>query len=130
HPTVYADMLSKKMTASGVSVWLINTGWSGGGYGVGKRMKLSHTRSMITAAMNGLLNDVEYHQHPVFGLDMPTSCDGVPTSLLDPKSTWNNANDYDKAAHELAKKFANNFKQFESQASEEILLAAPRAVVV
>ena len=130
HPTVYADMLSKKMTASGVNVWLINTGWSGGGYGVGKRMKLSHTRSMITAAMNGLLNDVEYHQHPVFGLDMPTSCDGVPTSLLDPKSTWNNANDYDKAAHELAKKFANNFKQFESQASEEILLAAPRAVVV
>ena len=126
HPTVYADMLSKKMTASGVNVWLINTGWSGGVYGVGKRMKLSHTRSMITAAMNGLLNNVEYHEHPVFGLDMPTTCEGVPTSLLNPKSTWDNADAYDKAAHELANKFTNNFKQFENQASEEILLAAPR----
>jgi phosphoenolpyruvate carboxykinase (ATP) len=84
---------------------------------------------MITAAMNGLLNNVDYHEHPIFGLDMPTSCDGVPTSLLNPKSTWNNADAYDKAAHELAQKFANNFKQFENQASEEILLAAPSAVL-
>jgi phosphoenolpyruvate carboxykinase (ATP) len=76
-----------------------------------------------------LLNKVEYHEHPIFGLDMPTSCEGVPTSLLNPKSTWDNADAYDIAAYELANKFANNFKQFENQASEEILLAAPSAVL-
>lgn len=129
HPTSYATMLSEKMKSTGVNVWLINTGWSGGGYGVGNRMKLPFTRAMITAAMNGELDDVKYTKHPVFGLEMPDTCPNVPDELLDPKSTWADGSAYDKAANELATKFSNNFKQFEDQATEEILLGAPKVLV-
>lgn len=128
HPTKYASMLSEKMTKSGVNVWLINTGWSGGGYGVGSRMKLSYTRAMITAAMTGELDGVDYIQHPIFGLNMPVSCAGVPPELLDPRTTWNDADAYDEAAMELAQKFADNFEQFEAEASEEILSGAPKTM--
>jgi len=128
HPTKYASMLSEKMTKSGVNVWLINTGWSGGGYGVGSRMKLSYTRAMITAAMTGELDGVDYIQHPIFGLNMPGSCAGVPPELLDPRTTWNDTDAYDEAAMELAQKFADNFEQFEAEASEEILSGAPKTM--
>ena len=128
HPTKYASMLSEKMTKSGVNVWLINTGWSGGGYGVGSRMKLSYTRAMITAAMTGELDGVDYIQHPIFGLNMPVSCAGVPSELLDPRTTWNDSDAYDEAAMELAQKFADNFEQFEAEASEEILSGAPKTM--
>ena len=128
HPTKYASMLSEKMTKSGVNVWLVNTGWSGGGYGTGKRMKLSYTRAMITAAMNGQLDHIAYTEHPIFGLAMPTSCEGVPAELLDPKPTWADGDAYDAAASELAMKFEENFAQFKAEASKEILEGAPKTL--
>jgi phosphoenolpyruvate carboxykinase (ATP) len=87
HPTVYAEMLSKKMTEAGVNVWLLNTGWSGGAYGVGSRIKLKYTRAMITAILEGKLNDVDYKEHPIFGLHMPVECPNVPAEMLDPMNT-------------------------------------------
>ncbi len=125
HPTKYADMLSKKMKDANVNVWLINTGWSGGGYGVGKRMKLGYTRAMITAALNGELNDVEFVNHEVFGLAMPVTCPNVPTEVLNPKNTWENKEEYDKVANDLSKKFNKNFEKFADYASDEILAGAP-----
>jgi phosphoenolpyruvate carboxykinase (ATP) len=128
HPTFYAEMLGKKMAANKVNVWLVNTGWSGGGYGVGSRMKLKYTRSMITAALNGELNDVDYKEHSVFGLSMPAVCPNVPDELLFPKNTWDNKQAYDTKANELADAFNANFVQFADNASKEILAAAPKAV--
>jgi phosphoenolpyruvate carboxykinase (ATP) len=125
HPTAYADMLAHKMKAADTNVWLVNTGWSGGAYGVGKRMKLSYTRAMITAAIDGHLDAVSYTEHPVFGLAMPTAVPGVPSGLLDPVSTWKSKEEYDKTALVLAKKFVANFKEFADQASDEVRSAAP-----
>lgn len=129
HPTFYAEMLAKKMEEANVNVWLVNTGWTGGAYGTGERMSLKHTRRMIKAAMNGELAQTEYQTHEVFGLQMPLSCPEVPNELLDPKSTWSDKNDYDTKANELAVKFLDNFKQFESEASKEILAASPKVLV-
>lgn len=126
HPTRYADMLSEKMRNSHVNVWLVNTGWSGGSYGVGERMSLKHTRALITAALNGDLNEVEYQNHEIFGLAMPTSCPNVPSEILFPRNTWSDKEAYDKTANELAKKFLNNFDKFADNASEEILAGAPK----
>jgi phosphoenolpyruvate carboxykinase (ATP) len=125
HPTVYADMLSKKMRESHVKVWLVNTGWSGGGYGVGKRMSLKITRALITAALEGNLDDVEYRKHDIFGLEMPVTCSGVPSEVLDPKSTWADPDLYDQKANLLAGKFNKNFNKFTEGASEEVLAARP-----
>lgn len=129
HPTKYAEMLGDKMDANDVNVWLINTGWSGGAYGEGKRMKLSYTRAMITAALNGDLDNVEYTRHEVFGLSMPNECENVPAELLHPRNTWKDTAAYDSKANELAKKFNANFKKYEEFANEEILSAAPNASV-
>jgi phosphoenolpyruvate carboxykinase (ATP) len=130
HPTKYADLLGKKLNENkDVKVWLLNTGWSGGGYGVGSRMKLSLTRAMLTAALNGELDHVEFVQHPVFGVQMPTACPNVPNEILNPRNTWSDKAEYDKAANALADKFNDNFKKFEEGASEAILSAAPKAVM-
>ena len=102
HPTAYAEMLSEKMQEAGVNVWLVNTGWTGGPYGVGRRMKLAYTRAMITAAMNGDLDHVDYAQHPVFGLHVPQSCPNVPDEVLNPRETWSDSEAYDKKAHHAA----------------------------
>lgn len=126
HPTKYAEMLSKKMKDSGVNVWLINTGWTGGPYGTGSRMKLKLTRAMITAALHGQLKDVTYVQHPIFGLAMPTTCPDVPSEVLNPKGTWKNEKAYDIQAKELAASFRNNFSKFEEFANAEILAGAPQ----
>mgnify|MGYP000038209129 FL=1 len=126
HPTKYADMLSAKMQSSHVNVWLVNTGWSGGSYGVGSRMSLKYTRAMITAAMEGELDNVDFSTHEVFGLAMPTSCPNVPNEILFPRNTWENKNDYDRTANELAKKFLNNFEKFSDYASDEIMAGAPK----
>ena len=126
HPTVYAEMLSKKMQDAGVNVWLVNTGWSGGPYGVGKRMKLKYTRAMITAALNGDLNDVDFEEHEVFGLMMPKTCSNVPAEILNPKNTWEDQEDYDKKANELAQAFNKNFEKFADDANEEVIKAAPK----
>ena len=111
------------------TVWLVNTGWTGGPYGVGQRMKLSYTRSMITAALNGALDSAEYTKDPVFGLSSPASCPGVPSGVLNPGNTWSDKGAYDRTAMELAKAFVKNFDKYASKAGSEILSAAPRIAV-
>ncbi|WP_394751286.1 phosphoenolpyruvate carboxykinase (ATP) [Spongiimicrobium salis] len=129
HPTAYAEMLSKKMKEAGVNVWLVNTGWTGGPYGVGTRMKLKYTRAMINAVLNGdlgLYNYDDYHIHSVFGVAQPRECPGVPTQVLSPRATWNNDEAYYKTAFKLSNAFRENFKKFESFASEEIRRGGPQ----
>lgn len=126
HPTQYAEMLGKKMQENEVKVWLINTGWSGGGHGTGERIKLRFTRAMITAALEGKLDGVSYAEHSVFGLQMPESCPDVPSEILNPRNTWTDKAAYDKKANELASKFVDNFEKFSDYANDEIMAAAPR----
>lgn len=129
HPTVYAEMLSKKMIESGIDVWLINTGWTGGPYGVGTRMELKYTRAMISAALSGALglyNYDSYHIHSVFGVAQPRECPGVPTKVLSPRATWNNDEAYYKTAFKLSNAFRENFKKFEAHANEEIRRGGPQ----
>ncbi|MCX2573904.1 phosphoenolpyruvate carboxykinase (ATP) [Pedobacter sandarakinus] len=114
HPSKYAQLLGEKMKENKVNVWLVNTGWTGGAYGVGKRMKLSYTRAMITAALNGGLDHHHYKQHHVFKLMIPLHCPNVPDEILDPSKTWDNEEEYFIKAYELADAFAENFKQFEA----------------
>ena len=125
HPTKYAEMLSAKMQEAGVNVWLVNTGWTGGAYGTGSRMKLKYTRAMITEALEGRLDNVEFVQHPIFGLSMPTTCENVPDEVLNPKGTWSDAAAYDAKANELAASFKKNFAQFEDYANEDIMKGGP-----
>ena len=125
HPAVYAEMLSKKMTEAGVKVWLINTGWSGGPYGVGSRIKLKYTRAMISAILEDKLNDVDFEPHPIIGLYMPKYCPGVPSEMLDPMNTWLQKGAYVSKAIQLAHSFHINFDKFASEASEEILNGGP-----
>jgi phosphoenolpyruvate carboxykinase (ATP) len=125
HPTRYAEMLGERMERHDVRIWLVNTGWSGGGYGVGNRMKLSYTRAMIGAAMRGELDQIAQKTNDTFGLTFPISCPGVPANLMNPKDAWADGAAYDAAAAHLAGLFAKNFKKFESMASEAILDAAP-----
>tara|TARA_R110001632_G_scaffold89156_3_gene192350 strand:+ start:18759 stop:20387 length:1629 start_codon:yes stop_codon:yes gene_type:complete len=125
HPTKYAEMLSKKMTEAGVNVWLINTGWSGGPYGVGSRIKLKYTRAMITEILNGNLDTIEYEQHPIFGLMMPKYCANVPTEMLDPMNTWLQKGAYISKAIQLAHYFHLNFEKFAGEASEHIIEGGP-----
>jgi phosphoenolpyruvate carboxykinase (ATP) len=127
HPTKYAEMLSKKIKEADVKVWLINTGWTGGAYGTGSRMKLKYTRAMITAALNGELAAVEYKNHAVFGLAIPQSCPEVPSEILNPSKTWKDADLYHQKAVELAQKFKANFAKFEEFANPEIMAGAPKA---
>lgn len=128
HPATYAKLLGDKMKKHKVNVWLVNTGWSGGPYGVGNRMKLSYTRAMITAALNGSLSKADFTEHPVFGLLMPKDCPNVPAEILNPKNTWKDKADYDKKANELAQAFLDNFKQFDTFTDKEIINALPRVV--
>ncbi len=125
HPTVYAEMLSKKMQEAGVNVWLLNTGWSGGPYGVGSRIKLKYTRTMITEILEGKLDDVDFEEHPIFGLHMPKYIHGIPSEILDPMNTWLQKGAYIQKAIQLAHSFHINFEKFESQASEEIKNGGP-----
>lgn len=127
HPTRYAEMLSKKMKDAGVNVWLVNTGWTGGPYGTGSRMKLKYTRAMITEALAGNLENVEFKTHEIFGLAVPQSCENVPDEVLNPRATWEDKEAYDQKATHLAKSFQDNFKQFEDYANQEIMNGAPKA---
>ena len=125
HPTVYAEMLSKKMQDANVNVWLINTGWSAGPYGVGSRIKLKYTRAMITSILNGELEKVDYEMHPIFGLAMPKYCPNVPTEILDPMNTWLQKGAYISKAIQLAHSFHLNFEKFANEASEAIIEGGP-----
>ena len=127
HPGKYATMLGEKLKESGARVWLINTGWTGGPYGVGNRMKLSYTRAMITAALDGKLDNVNYDTLPVFGMRIPTSCPDVPSEILNPRNTWKDAAAYDAKAAHLADLFVKNFGQFADGVTDDIKAAAPKA---
>jgi len=128
HPGKYAEMLGKKLKDNPkINVWLINTGWTGGPYGVGSRMKLPLTRAMITAALNGELNKVEFESHPVFGYSMPKSCPNVPAEILNPRNTWADKAAYDAQANKLANMFVKNFEQYAAGVNAETLSAAPKA---
>ncbi len=129
HPTKYAELLGEKLKKHDVNVWLVNTGWSGGPFGVGSRMKLSYTRAMITAALNGELDKVSFETMPIFGLSMPASCPGVPAELLNPRMTWKDKHEYDAKAASLAASFVKNFEQYANFANEEIMQAAPKVAV-
>lgn len=126
HPTVYAELLAEKIRKHNSSVWLVNTGWTGGPYGIGSRMKLPYTRKMLSEAISGNLNNVEYTKDPVFGVMIPKAIDGVPSEVLIPKNTWSDKEAYEKKAKSLAQMFIDNFKQFEDEASDAILSAAPK----
>ena len=115
----------KKMKENNVKVWMVNTGWIGGGDGVGTRIKLRYTRAMIAAALNGKLNNVEFEPHKVFGMLMPKTCSGIPEGLLNPRSTWTNKEAYDKKAKELAVLFRNNFEKYMDCVNDEIFSASP-----
>ncbi len=125
--SVYAEMLGERLNKYGTDVYLVNTGWSGGPYGVGHRMKLSYTRSMVTAALNGKLKDVEYMHDDVFNLDVPMGCPDVPSEILQPRETWADKDAYDAQAKKLAKMFAENFSKKYPNMPENIKNAGPKA---
>jgi len=126
HPTVYAELLAEKIKEHGSQVWLVNTGWTGGPFGVGSRMKLSYTRRMVNAALDGELDNVEFKEEPFFGLMIPTSVPDVPDEVLNPRQTWEDKDAYDKKASSLAAMFKENFEQFQDRASEDILSGGPK----
>ncbi|HEY1025468.1 MAG TPA: phosphoenolpyruvate carboxykinase (ATP) [Sphingobacteriaceae bacterium] len=130
HPTYYAELLGKKLKEDNVNVWLINTGWTGGAYGTGTRMKLGYTRAMITAAINGELQNVRFEEHPVFGLMMPVTCPQVPAEILNPRNTWKDKAAYDQKASELAAAFNKNFSLYDACATPEMLQAAPKVAIM
>lgn len=127
HPNRYAEMLRQKLQAHGSIVWLVNTGWTGGPYGRGSRMKLSYTRALLSAALRGKLSQVEYSTDPIFGLQMPRSCPGVPSDLLNPRVTWPDQAEYEQYARQLAALFRQNFVPYTIDATESVRLAAPRS---
>jgi phosphoenolpyruvate carboxykinase (ATP) len=130
HPGVYAKLLGEKLKQHGAKVWLLNTGWTGGPYGTGSRIKLGYTRRMVTAALSGELDNAKTWTDPIFGLNVPVKVDGVPDQLLRPRETWKNPADYDAQASKLADLFADNFKKYESEVTEEVKAAGPSRVRV
>ena len=127
HPSVYGNLLKERIAKGGVTCWLVNTGWTGGKYGEGHRMPIKETRALLNAALDGSLNDVEFRKDPNFGFDVPVAVPGVDTSILDPRTTWSNPEDYDVMAAKLVELFVNNFKQFADHVDEGVRQAAPVA---
>jgi phosphoenolpyruvate carboxykinase (ATP) len=127
HPTVYAKFLGERIARHGARVWLVNTGWTGGPYGTGTRMKIAHTRAMIRAALAGELDAVAYTTDPTFNLDVPQSCPGMPSEILVPRNTWSDPSAYDRQAHRLARMFVENFQTFEADVAPEVKAAGPRS---
>jgi len=126
HPYFYADLLKRKILKHGVNCWLVNTGWIGGPYGVGKRISIKYTRALLNAALSGQLLNVEYFTDPVFGFQVPKSCDGVPPTVLNPAESWPDKKVYTTKYKELASRFVENFKKFESGCSPEVIAAGPK----
>jgi phosphoenolpyruvate carboxykinase (ATP) len=126
-PIVYANLLGDKINKHHVNVWLINTGWSGGPYGVGERMKIGYTRAMVHAALSGKLNDIAVVPDPIFGVAVPVEVPDVPSEALNPRSTWADTGAYDTQARKLAAMFAENFKVFSDQVSPEVNAAGPKS---
>ena len=126
HPSYYANLLRRKILRHDVHCWLVNTGWTGGPYGVGKRISIKYARALLNAALDGKLLDVEYYTDPVFGFAVPKHCEGVPDHVLDPASSWIDRETYMQAYKELAARFIENFKKFEDQCSPEVIAAGPK----
>jgi len=126
HPSRYAELLADKIRQHKVNCWLVNTGWSGGPYGIGERMPIKYTRALLNAALEGSLDKVKYEVDPIFGLQVPTDCPNVPTEILNPKNTWNDKGAYDRKAEQLAQLFVENFHQFEDNSSDKIKSAGPQ----
>jgi phosphoenolpyruvate carboxykinase (ATP) len=124
-PMVYMQQLGERVQLHGSKCWLVNTGWTGGPYGVGSRIKIKYTRAMVDALLNGNLDDVDYDSDPVFGVLIPRSCPGVPPEVLQPRSTWPDPEDYDAQAKKLAGMFVQNFAQFADSVPAEVLRAGP-----
>jgi phosphoenolpyruvate carboxykinase (ATP) len=125
HPAVYSDLLSKKIGEFGSSCWLVNTGWSGGPFGAGARIKIAHSRAMVSAVLSGRLDAAEFRKDPVFGLDVPAACPDVPSAILNPRNTWQDKAAYDAKARTLAGLFKENFKAFESDVPATVRGAGP-----
>jgi len=118
-------MLGERIEEHGANVWLVNTGWTGGAYGSGHRMKIAYTRAMVAAALDGSLDDVETVADPIFGVHIPVSVPGVPDEVLQPRNTWSDVREFDKQAKKLAQMFIDNFKEFEGEVSDEVVAAGP-----
>jgi len=126
HPSKYAELLKRKIERYGVQCWLVNTGWVGGPYGVGKRISIRHTRALLNAALSGKLNNVEYTRDPVFGFLVPMECPRVPREVLSPSSSWGDEKEYDRRYKDLAMRFKENFAKFANQTPPEVVEAGPR----
>jgi phosphoenolpyruvate carboxykinase (ATP) len=124
-PLVYAEMLRAKMLRHHAACWLVNTGWTGGAFGVGKRISIRHTRALLNAALSGALHDVAFRSDPVFGFAVPLACEGVPADILDPGSTWPSRAEYDSKYDALAARFVANFKLFAEGCPREVIAAGP-----
>jgi phosphoenolpyruvate carboxykinase (ATP) len=125
HPGVYAKMLGEKIARHAVKVWMVNTGWTGGPYGIGSRMRLAHTRTMVRAALAGALDGVRFVRDPVFGFEVPAAVPEVPAELLTPRATWADVAAYDAQARRLATMFRENFEQYRPQVAEAVAAAGP-----
>ncbi len=129
HPSVYGNLLKERIAKGGVSCWLVNTGWTGGKYGVGNRMPIKATRALLNAALDGSLNDVEFRKDVNFGFDVPVAVPGVDTAILDPRGTWTDKEEYDRTAENLVKLFVENFAQVADHVDQGVREAAPRSIV-
>jgi phosphoenolpyruvate carboxykinase (ATP) len=125
-PLKYAQLLKAKLLKHGSHVWLVNTGWTGGPFGVGKRISIRHTRSLLSDALNGKLREVKYRTDPIFGFEVPTECEGVPGELLDPGSAWSSRQEYMHKYDALAARFIENFKLFSTGCPDEVIAAGPK----
>lgn len=126
HPSYYANLLKNKIERYNVKCWLVNTGWVGGPYGIGKRISIKYTRALLSAALTGNLDKVKYKKDPIFGFEVPRTCPDVPDEILDPSISWNNKHEYDKKYQQLAARFVENFKKFEDHTSREVIEAGPK----
>ena len=126
HPSVYGNLLKERIAKGGVDCWLVNTGWTGGTYGVGKRMPIKETRALLNAALDGSLKNAEFRKDPNFGFEVPVTVPGVDSKLLDPRGTWADPAQYDAMAAKLVDLFVENFAQFADQVDEGVRQAAPR----
>ena len=126
HPSVYGNLLKKRIAEAAVDCWLVNTGWTGGKYGVGKRMPIKETRALLNAALDGSLKNADFRKDPTFGFEVPIAVPGVDSKLLDPRGTWTDPAGYDRTAAKLVDLFVENFAQFADQVDEGVRQAAPK----
>ena len=126
HPYKYAELLKRKIERHDVACWLVNTGWVGGPYGIGKRISIKYTRALLSATLTGRLEKVKYRRDPLFAFEIPAKCPDVPDDVLDPSSSWPNNNEYQKRYKDLARRFIENFKKFEDGTPPEVIEAGPK----